>query len=155
MSKKRILQAAEPAKSATAPAFLPAFPYCNSLPVLPLQIFIRLYIFNSLLSMLPVSPPSIVVLDCLPRPLCWGQLVWHTCRVAKKLEHENWLDLRDQRAKKRADPTAKPSSSTKLPADGSFQLVQLHFFQLSASLSLLWLELATDLREWGGWYKMV
>lgn len=73
MSKKRILQAAEPAKPVTASAFLSAFPYCNSLPVSSLQIpTLPLHLLFPLPIMPPVSPPSSVVLGSLPRPLCWG-----------------------------------------------------------------------------------
>lgn len=120
MSKKGILWAAEPAKPLTASTLLSAFPYCNSLPAPPLQIpTLPLHLQSPLLPIPPVSPPSSVVLDSLPRPPCWGRLVRHRCSAAKNWEHENWLDLRDRRAKMRADSTVDPFSATKLPADGA------------------------------------
>lgn len=150
MSKKRILQAAEPAKPVTALAFLPAFPYCNSLPVFPLQIPMSpLHLqFPSLnTSCLPSFhhgpglPPKVSVL----RPAGLTQL-----QCGQEVRVWKLVRLERPKSKKRG-----LTSQQSPPPPPSFQLMEASSLYSSISssplpLSLLRLKLATDLREWGG-----
>lgn len=83
--------------------------------------------------------------DSLPKPPCWGQLVWHSCKMAKKWEEENWLELRKRTAKMRADSMAEPFPSTGSPADADCTAPSLP----GLYPSLLWLKIATGLRVTG------